>query len=237
VSKQRLDWLPSLIGVTALSLCISLYLVFFHAPTERSMGSVQRIFYFHVPAAWVGFLAFLMACVGGIAYLASRQIHWNMLQLASVEIGVLYSSIALVTGSLWARPIWNTWWTWDPRLTATLVMWLYYVATLMLRNIVDGEERKARFAAILNILGFVNVPIVFLAIRLWRTIHPILFTTEGFVLEHRMLLALLSSLLTFTLLYVCLLALRMQTAQLERDIGELTQTALQDIEQRQGVGK
>jgi heme exporter protein C len=216
-------------------MLISLYLVFVHAPTERIMGPVQRIFYFHVPAAWVGFWAFLVACVGGIAYLGREQARWDTLQVASAEIGILFSTIVLVTGSLWARPIWNTWWTWDPRLTTTLVMWLYYVAALMLRNIVDSEERKARFAAVLNIIGFVNVPIVFLAIRLWRTIHPILFTTEGFSLEPRMLLALACSLLTFTLLYACLLALRMRAEQLDQELRELTQLSLQSADERRGV--
>ncbi|MGB9880437.1 MAG: cytochrome c biogenesis protein [Anaerolineae bacterium] len=207
--------------MTALSITISLYVIFLYAPSERVMGVVQRIFYFHVPSAWVGFLAFFIAFLGGIMYLLRRETHWDAVETASLEIGVLFSAIVLVTGSIWARPVWNTWWTWDPRLTTTLVMWLYYVASLLLRQMVEDKERKARFSAILSIVGFVNVPVVFLAIRLWRTIHPVLFTTAGAAIESSMLLTLLSSLLSFTLLYLCLLLFRVRLAFLEDELNNL----------------
>lgn len=213
--------LSILIGLTAVAMVISLYLVFVYAPTERTMGVVQRIFYFHVPSAWVGFLAFLVAFVAGIGYLARREWRWDIVETASVEIGVIFSTVALVTGSLWARPTWNTWWTWDPRLTTTLVLWIYYVSLLLLRQMVENEERQARYSAVLSIVGFINVPIVFLAIRLWRTIHPVLFTSEGFGLEPSMLLTLLVSLLTFTLLYLCLLWLRARQEYLHTEINRM----------------
>jgi len=213
--------LSILITLTAVAMVVSLYLVFVHVPTERTMGIVQRIFYFHVPSAWVGFLAFLVAAIAGIAYLTRRDWHWDTIGTASVEIGIIFSTIALVTGSLWARPTWNTWWTWDPRLTTTLILWIYYVSLLLLRQMVESEERQARFSAVLSIVGFINVPIVFLAIRLWRTIHPVLFTSEGFALEPSMLLTLLVSLLTFTLLYVCLLWARVRQQYLHAEIGRL----------------
>jgi heme exporter protein C len=213
--------LQILVGLTAVLVLISLHAVFVFAPTEQVMGHVQRIFYYHVASAWVGFLAFLIACVGGLLYLGSRRPVWDMVTAASVEIGLLFSTIALVAGVLWARPVWNTWWTWDPRLTTTLVMCLYYAATLMLRRLGEGEERNARVGAVLSVVGFVNVPIVFLAIRMWRTIHPVVFTTEGFAVAPRMLVALLTSLLAFTSIYVCLLWIRLRVAQLARDIGAL----------------
>jgi heme exporter protein C len=213
--------LSLLIGVTIVAMVISLYLVFLYVPNERTMGIVQRIFYFHVPSAWVGFLAFLIAFVAGIAYLTRREWRWATIGRASVEIGILFSTITLVTGSLWARPTWNTWWTWDPRLTTTLVMWMYYVTLLLMRQMVESEDRQARFSAVLSIVGFVNVPVVFLAIRLWRTIHPVLFTTEGFSLESRMLLTLLVSLLTFTLLYLCLLWVRVRQEYLRMQVSRL----------------
>ena len=213
--------LPILIALTAAAMVISLYLVFVYVPTERTMGIVQRIFYFHVPSAWVGFLAFLVAFIAGIAYLMRRQWRWDAVGTASVEIGIVFSTIALVTGSLWARPTWNTWWTWDPRLTTTLILWIYYVSVLLLRQMVESEERQARFSAVLSIVGFINVPIVFLTIRLWRTIHPVLFTSEGFSLEPSMLLTMLVSLLTFTLLYLCLLWVRVRQATLHAEIGRL----------------
>jgi heme exporter protein C len=210
-----------LIGLSALTMAANLYLVFGYVPTEQAMGFVQRIFYFHVPSAWVAFLAFLVAAAAGLSYLLRRDWRLDAVQVASAELGVVFSTIALVTGSLWARPIWNTWWTWDPRLTTTLVMWLYYVAASMLRSLVESPERQARFSALLYIIGFVNVPLVFLAIRLWRTIHPVLFTSSGFALEPSMLFALGVSLLAFTLLYGCVLATRVRVGVLEGEITAL----------------
>ncbi|MBC7232174.1 MAG: cytochrome c biogenesis protein CcsA [Chloroflexi bacterium] len=221
MSKVKTNSWQLLITMTALSITISLYLIFLYVPSERIMGIVQRIFYFHVPSAWVGFLAFFVAFLCGIRYLARREARWDAVENASIEIGVLFSTIVLVSGSIWARPVWNTWWTWDPRLTTTLVMWLYYVASLLLRQMVEDKERKARFSAVLSIAGFINVPVVFLAIRLWRTIHPVLFTTEGAAIEPSMLLTLLSSLLSFTLLYLCLLLIRVGLASLEDELNNL----------------
>jgi heme exporter protein C len=221
VLRRDNDLLEVLVALTAVLVAISLYAVFVLAPTEQVMGHVQRIFYYHVAAAWVGFLAFLVACVGGLLYLASRSLLWDSLTAASVEIGLLFSAIALVDGSLWARPVWNTWWTWDPRLTTTLVMCLYYSATLMLRQLGGSEERSARVGAVLSVVGFVNVPIVFLAIRMWRTIHPVILTTAGFAVSPRMLVALLASLLAFTALYVCLLWVRIRVARLTQDTSAL----------------
>jgi len=170
-----------------------------------------------------------------MTFLVRRELGWDMLQIASVEIGILFSTMALVSGSLWARPVWNTWWTWDPRLTTTLVMWLYYVSTLLLRRIVEGEERRARFAAMLNVIGFINVPLVFLAIRLWRTIHPVLFTTQGFAMETSMLLTLAASLLAFTLLFACLLVIRMRLERLNNEIGRLKQSLTLLANEQRGV--
>lgn len=209
------------VAVAAVAMITSLYLVFLYAPTERTMGVIQRIFYFHLSSAWVGFLAFFGAFMAGISYLLRRQWLSDVTGVASVEIGIVFSTIAIVTGSIWARPVWNTWWTWDPRLTTTLVMWMYYVSSLLLRQMVEGEERPARFTALLSIIGFVNVPVVFMAIRLWRTIHPVILTTQGFALEPRMLLTLLVCLLSFTLLYLCLLLLRIRVGSLRLEIDKL----------------
>ena len=219
MSRDRL--LTVLIMLTTLAMLASLYLVFVWVPTEKTMGIIQRVFYFHVPSAWVAFLAFAVAAVAGLLFLARRQEHWDRVEVASLELGIVFSTVALITGSIWARPIWNTWWTWDPRLTTTLVMWIYYVASLLLRQMVDSPERSARFGAVLAIVGFVNVPLVFLTIRLWRTIHPVLFTTEGFGLAPEMLLTLLISLGTFTLLYFCLLTVRVRLESLQARLAQL----------------
>ncbi|OQB28881.1 MAG: Heme exporter protein C [Chloroflexi bacterium ADurb.Bin180] len=219
MSRDRL--LTVLIMLTTLAMLASLYLVLVWVPTEKTMGVIQRVFYFHVPSAWVAFLAFAVAAVAALLFLARRQEHWDRVEVASLELGIVFSTVALITGSIWARPIWNTWWTWDPRLTTTLVMWIYYVASLLLRQMVDSPERSARFGAVLAIVGFVNVPLVFLTIRLWRTIHPVLFTTEGFGLAPEMLLTLLISLGTFTLLYFCLLTVRVRLESLQARLAQL----------------
>jgi heme exporter protein C len=185
------------------------------------MGVIQRVFYFHVPSAWLAFLAFAVAAVAGLLFLTRRQDSWDRVEISSVELGVVFSTVALVTGSIWARPIWNTWWTWDPRLTTTLVMWIYYVASLLLRQMVDSPARAARFGAVLAVIGFINVPLVFLTIRLWRTIHPVLFTSEGFALAPEMLLTLMVSLLAFTLLYFCLLTVRVRVESLQAQLAQL----------------
>ena len=219
MSRDRL--LTTLTVLTILAILTSLYLVFLWVPNELTMGVIQRVFYFHVPSAWLAFLAFAVAAVAGLLFLTRRQDKWDRVEISSVELGVVFSTVALVTGSIWARPIWNTWWTWDPRLTTTLVMWIYYVASLLLRQMVDSPARAARFGAVLAVIGFVNVPLVFLTIRLWRTIHPVLFTTEGFALAPEMLLTLMISLLAFTLLYFCLLTVRVRVESLQAQLAQL----------------
>ena len=216
------DRLLTILNVLAtLAILTSLYLVFVWVPTERTMGVIQRVFYFHVPSAWVAFLAFAVAAVSGLLFLTRRQDRWDRVEVASIELGIVFSTVALITGSIWARPIWNTWWTWDPRLTTTLVMWIYYVASLLLRQTVDNPERGARFGAVLAAVGFINVPLVFLTIRLWRTIHPVLFTSEGFALAPEMLLTLVVSLCAFTLLYACLLIVRVRVESLQAQLAQL----------------
>jgi heme exporter protein C len=212
--------------LAALAMVVSLYLVFVWVPTEQTMGIIQRVFYFHVPSAWLAFLAFAVAALAGMLYLGRREWKWDWVEASSIEIGVVFSTVALITGSIWARPTWNTWWTWDPRLTTTLVMWIYYAAALLLRQMVENPERGARFGAVLSIVGFVNVPLVFLAIRLWRTIHPVLFTTEGFALEPGMLLTLLTALFTFTLLYLCLMVVRVRLESLHAQATKLKEQLL-----------
>jgi heme exporter protein C len=139
---------------------------------------------------------------------------------------VIFTTIALATGSIWAKPVWGAWWTWDPRLTTTTVLWLIYVSYLILRSTIDEPDRRARFAAVVGIMGFVDVPIVFLSIRLWRTIHPVLVKSEGFDMAPEMVHALLAALLAFTLLYAYLLLVRtsLERGRLEveaakRDLG------------------
>ena len=203
--------LRALNAVTAGLFVIALYLVLFYAPLEAVMGEVQRVFYFHVAAGWVGALAFVVAAVSGIVYLARGDRRWDRVGLASVEIGIVFTLINIVSGSIWARPIWNTWWTWDPRLVTATVMELIYIAYVMLRQGIEDPDRRARFGAVYAIVGFLSVPLTFLSIRIWRTIHPVVIgsgdpTAQGaFDMTPKMLTAFMFSLLTFTVVYATLL--------------------------------
>ncbi|MEK6587584.1 MAG: cytochrome c biogenesis protein CcsA [Chloroflexota bacterium] len=203
--------LKILTGVTIVLLVAALYMVFFYAPREAVMGEVQRVFYFHVAAGWVAALAFLVTVVAGALYLARRDRRWDRLAVASVEIGVVFTFINIASGSIWARPVWNTWWTWDPRLVTATIMELLYIAYLMLRQGVEDPDRRARFGAVYGIAAFLSVPITFLSIRFFRTIHPVVIGSSdpsaqgAFDMTPRMLQAFMFSLLTFTFIYATLL--------------------------------
>ena len=161
--------------VSLFALAIALFMIFFYAPVERTMGNVQRIFYFHVGSAWVGSLAFLVALISGVLFLRRPAKKWDTMALASVEIGLVFLSIAIVSGSVWGKPAWNTWWLWSPRLTLVTIMWLAYAAYFMLRGAIDDEERRGRFAAVYVIISFVTVILTFASIRILRDIHPVVF--------------------------------------------------------------
>lgn len=158
-----------------LSMTAALYAVFLYVPTEREMGPVQRIFYFHVPAAISAFVAFFLVFVGSVQYLRTRQDRWDQLALSAAELGVMFSLIVLITGPLWAKPIWGVYWRWEPRLTSMLIMFTIYVAYLMVRGYGTGTSQTQRFAAVLGILGFANVPLVYYSVHLWapeQQLHP-----------------------------------------------------------------
>lgn len=161
--------------IAFIAMAVALGMVFFYAPVERTMGNVQRIFYFHVGSAWVGSLAFLVAMIGGILFLRRPDKKWDTMALASVEIGLVFISMAIVSGSVWGKPAWNTWWLWSPRLTIVTIMWLAYAAYFMLRGAIDDDERRGRFAAIYVIISFVTVILTFASIRILRDIHPVVF--------------------------------------------------------------
>lgn len=191
--------------VSFLAVSISLFLIFIWVPNEKVQGPVSKIIYFHVSSAWLGFFAFLVVMLSGIMYLKTKNLKWDVISCASAEIGVLFTTIVLVTGPIWGRASWNAWWTWDSRLTTTLVLWFIYVAYLMIRSSFAEEEKKARISAVFGIIGFLDVPIVWMSIRWWRTIHPTIVSSGGFAMDPRMVLTLLVSLTSFTLLYFYLL--------------------------------
>jgi heme exporter protein C len=202
-----------LTGLSVVVFLVALGMVFFYAPREATMGEVQRIFYFHVAAAWVGFFGFFVTFVGGVGYLATNDRRWDILAFSSAEVGLVYISMTLVTGMLWAKPAWGTYWTWEPRLTISAVQWLLYVAYVMLRGSVLSPEREARFAAVYGIAAFVTVPLSWFAIRWWRTIHPVIVSGAGMALTSKMIHTLLVSIAAFTLVYVTLLRQRITLEQ------------------------
>ena len=197
-----------------LSFIAALAMIFFYVPTEVSMGVVQRIFYFHVPVAWIALLSYLVIFVSSIMYLWKRDRKWDSVAIAAAEIGFIFTTMFLVTGSIWAKPAWGVWWTWSPRLTSALVLWFIYVAYLTIRSYTQGYDRKARFSAAVAIIGFIDIPIVILSISLWRTQHPSALIFEG-GLTPPMILTLQICILAFTLLYVLLL---LQSIQINRSI-------------------
>src|SRR5262245_45402540 len=162
-----------LLAVLFIAMPIAFYFAFLYAPTEQIMGVVQRIFYFHVASAWTALLSFLFVFIGGIMYLITKKKKYDHFSYAAAELGVLFSSVVLVTGPIWAKPVWNVWWTWDPRLTSTFILWLIYIAYLLLRASLRGNPKIREYAAIYGIIGFADVPLVWFSIRWWRTIHPL----------------------------------------------------------------
>jgi heme exporter protein C len=180
-------------------ILISLAMVFLFVETDAGMGIIQRIFYFHVPVAWVAFFAFFITFTAGIAYLIKRNIFWDVVASVSAEIGLIFTTLVLVTGSIWARSEWGKWWEWEPRLTASLVLWLIYLSYFIIRAYIKEDEQRARFSAVFGIVGFVDVPIVMISVKL-ASIHPSgTIFEEG--LEGVMLTTLLLSISAFTLLY------------------------------------
>jgi heme exporter protein C len=213
--------------VTIALLIIATAMVFFYAPMEAVMGQVQRVFYFHVAAGWVGMLGFLVAAIAGVAYLRTANRKWDIVGVSAVEIGMVFALINIITGAIWARPIWNTWWTWDPRLTTATIMELIYVAYLLLRQGIEDPDRRARFGAVYAIIGFLSVPLTFFSARLFRTIHPVVIGTNqpgatgAFDMTPLMLQTFLFSLLTFSIIFADLLWHRIRLGKLADRVEQL----------------
>ncbi|MDR2401044.1 MAG: cytochrome c biogenesis protein CcsA [Deferribacteraceae bacterium] len=199
----------------AAAILIALYFAFIFAPVEAKMGAIQKIFYFHVASAWVGFFALFVTFIASILFLKKRDSASDYVAAASAEIGLLFCTIVIITGPLWAKPVWGAYWSWDPRLTTTLVLWFIYAGYILLRKFVAETERRRLYCAVLGIIGFVDVPIVFFSIRWWRTIHPNVLQKGGGGLHPHMLTALLVSVAAFTILYAALMNKRIRLFKLE----------------------
>ncbi len=197
-------WTVLLVSTLAL-FGASLYLIFVVAPVERQMGIVQKIFYFHVPSAYAMYIGFAVSAVGSALYLIKRDSKWDALGVAGAEVGSLFCLIVLLTGPLWARKAWGVWWTWDPRLTTTLLAGMIFAAYLALRSTGAAGEVEKRFAAGLAIFGLIDLPLIHYSVQRWRGVHPTVITGKGGGLESEMYWALGMSFLAFTGLVVLLI--------------------------------
>ena len=212
---------------SALLFLAAVWVALVYAPLEAVMGAVQKVFYFHIANAWIAMLGFIAAGVAGVAYLVTKNLKWDVVELSAVEISLVFFSVTIVLGSIWAYPAWNTWWTWDPRLTSAAILELIYLAYLMLRQGIEDPERRARFGAVYTLIGGLSVPITFVSIRLFRTIHPVVVGAQdpgaqgSFSMTPAMLNTMFFCLFAFSIIFVTLLWHRIRLAQMQQKVEEL----------------
>jgi heme exporter protein C len=212
----------SLVLIATLALfAATLYTIFVVAPVEKQMGIVQKIFYFHVPSAYAMYIGFAVSAVGSAVYLIKRDPKWDAVAVAGAEVGTLFCLIVLLTGPLWARKAWGVWWTWDPRLTTTLLAGMIFAAYLALRSMGDAGEVEKRFAAGLALFGLVDLPLIHYSVQRWRGVHPTVITGKGGGLESEMYWALTLSFIAFTGLAVLLIWARAATERQREETARL----------------
>jgi len=223
------------LDITCILLLLgAIGVVGFYAPLEAVMGMVQKVFYFHVASLWVGMLGFLTAAIASGFYLYSNRDTWDMISLASIEISLVFFFAGIISGSIWARPVWNTWWTWDPRLTSAVIVELIYAAYFLLRQAIQSSEKRARFSAVYSLVGFLSVPLTFFSIRMLRTIHPVVMGNDStaaqalFDLTPAMLHTLVFSIFVFSILFLTLLWHRVLLERLTTHIEKLHPTFIED---------
>jgi heme exporter protein C len=202
-------------GLSFIGMMISLWMIFLYAPTDAVQGPPQRIFYFHVPMAWVGMLSFIILAIAGVVYLFKKDERWDWLARAAAEVGAVFLLLAIVLGSIWGKTIWGTWWSWDPQLTTTLILWFMYVGYIMLRSYMGRTPESARAGAVLALVGVIDVPIIYEATNWWRTLHPPHEVGQPGTLPPSVTLTLMVALVTFTLLYSFLLIQLYQFVKLQ----------------------
>jgi heme exporter protein C len=209
--------------VTVVWMIVALYLIFLYAPQEATMGEVQRIFYQHVPSGLTSFVAYFVVFLGSVLYLWKRTTLADDLAYAAAEVGFVFCTCVLVTGPLWAKPAWGIWWTWDARLTSTFILWLLFIAYLMLRAYLINPGRAESLGAVVGIIGFVDVIVDFMAIRWWRTQHPqpVFMGGPGSGLDPKMKLTFLVSWGAFLCLFWYLMRQRMAFLDARRELSRL----------------
>lgn len=236
LKRLALDPFPWLLPASVVTCALGLALVagaFLYVPADAIQGNVQRIFYIHAPLALCGYLAGAVVALGGLLYLFTRSIYWDVIARCSAEIAVLFTSLVLVTGSLWGKPIWGTWWSWDARLTTTLILWFIYVGYLMLRSYIAEPERAARYSVLVGVLGAVDIPLVHVSVQWWRTLHPqgiIDSATGSPALPASMLVVFVIGVVTMLLVYLLLLGLRVSVELARTRVGELEEARVAETE-------
>src|SRR5271170_4012479 len=207
-------------AVVALLMVAAAYAAFFIAPTDSRQGLIYRIIFLHVPCAETGLVSFFVCFVANVAYVLKRNPKWDWLGVSAAEVGLVFTSACLVTGPIWAKPVWGIWWTWDARLTSTAVLWLLYVAYLMLRTLIEEPDRRALLSALFGIFAFIDVPLVFGSIRWWRTQHPqpVIMGEPGAGLDPTMLKVLLFSWLPMLALMTLLIMTRYRLEAMRSDL-------------------
>jgi heme exporter protein C len=216
---MAMNSLRKLTGLLAVfGLLLSGLMIFLWSPMEASMGMVQKIMYIHVPSAWTSFLAIAVAFVFSLLFLWKRKVLYDVIAFSAVEIGVVFCGLALITGSIWAKPTWNTYWTWDARLTTTLILFLIYSGYLLLRRFSEIGEQQARLAAVVAIIGFLDIPLIHLSVVWWRTIHQpsTVFSSKPGVISNQILVTLLFCVTVFSVVFLYLLLTRVDLEQKHR---------------------
>lgn len=217
--------ITAFIPIAAIAMIVALWAALIYAPTERVEGDMQRMFYLHVPAAFTMFLAYGIMTLASVIYLVRREDRWDEAAAACAGVATLFATIVLLTGPVWAKPVWGTWWTWDARLTSTLVLWLILVAYQMLREYGGSPEQVARYCAVLAVIGFADLPIIHYSVKWWRTLHPDpKIMTEGSVgqgLPPEMLLTFAIGMVATLMFFGVVLGLRLQLERQERRVAGL----------------
>ncbi len=231
MSLNSIRWGALTLGVFGIGLTLVFHwMVFFWVSTEATLGIVQRIFYIHVPSAWVAFLAFGIVALCGAVYLWLGDEKLDQVAKSAAEGGIVFTAIVLITGPLWARLSWGTWWTWEPRLTLTLLLFFIYVGYFMVRNATENSEQGKKYSAVVGIVGALNIPLIHVSVLWFRSLHPqpVVARTDGPSLPGDMLGTLMTALLAWTLLFFSLFLLRYGTARLEARAESLTASQLAD---------
>ena len=223
---MRDTWLPVTALTAGIALVISQWFIFEYAPLEQVMGIVQKIFYTHLPLAWWALISFFVVFIASAAFLKTRNWFWDNLAGSAAEVGVLFSGLALLTGMVWGRHSWGVWWTWDPRLTTTLIMWFVYAGYLVLRSMAFSRERKAVVCAVVGIAAFIDVPLVFFSARLWRSIHPAVFASKGGGLAPEMKLTAMVAVACFGLIWLAFVGIRTRQLGLADRLDTVTTTEM-----------